>query len=368
MYERGGETLQNNTSYHRSSVNRGGSPLMNLLLLGCLAVILLGALLLLLHGINARNRSMEYTLEAGAPLPEAAVLCGITNASYEGELPDVVQPGSYSVRIKTPQGRRTVQLTVVDTTPPVMEGVQDITVYVGESVAYRKHVVLTDNAGNEGVTLAVDSTAVNTAVEGAYTVIYTATDRAGNRATATASVYVKTQNVNEPLLFDGVKKICNEILTSTMSTEDKLRVIYDYVQTNISYVNHSDKTDWVGEAYNGLFVTGSGDCFTYFAAVKAFLTYLDVPFIELQRAPGLTEETHYWMLVNISDTPGVRTWYHYDATRLRAEYNHSGCLLTDKQAQAYNKVRPHFYTHNSDCPPTSDIIITDTPELEAYYE
>ena len=45
----------------------------------------------------------------------------------------------------------------------------------------------------------------------------------------------------------------------------------------------------------------------------------------------------------------------------------AGCLLTDKQAQAYNKVRPHFYTHNMDCPPTSDIIITDTPELEPYY-
>ena len=150
--------------------------------------------------------------------------------------------------------------------------------------------------------------------------------------------------------------------------EDKLRAVYDYVQTTISYVNHSDKTDWVGEAYNGLFVTGTGDCFTYFAAAKAFLIHLDIQFIELQRAPGLTEETHFWMLVNIGDTPGVRTWYHYDATRLRAEYNHSGCLLTDQQALAYNKVRPHFYTHNTDCPATSDIIITETPELEAYYE
>ena len=53
---------------------------------------------------------------------------------------------------------------------------------------------------------------------------------------------------------------------------------------------------------------------------------------------------------------------------MRAQYNHSGCLLTDKQAQAYNKVRPYFYTSDrDDLPATSDIIITETPELEAYY-
>ena len=300
-------------------------------------------------------------------VPDAAEICGIPGAAYPDELPDLKIPGEYSFSLTTPKGKRTVLLTVVDTTPPDILGVTDITVYVGESVAYRKNITLTDNAGDEGVKLSVDSSAVNTAEEGAYTVVYSATDQAGNTASKTASVYVKVQNINESLLLDGVKKICGEILTPTMSTEDKLRAVYKYVQSNISYVNHSDKSDWVGEAYNGLLVTGSGDCFTYFAAAKAFLTYLDIPFIELQRAPGLTEETHYWMLVNISDTPGVRTWYHYDATRLRAEYNHSGCLLTDKQAQAYNKVRPHFYTHNSDCPPTSDIILTETPELEAYY-
>ena len=355
------------SSYHSSKKTASLSP-MGLMLIGCVGILLLGSLLLLLHGLNSRSRAITHTMEAGAALPPAAELCGISGASYPSEMPDLSTVGEYALSLSTPQGRRTVLLTVVDTTPPVIEGVRDITVYVGESVAYRKNVKLTDNAGEEGLVLQVDSSAVNTAQEGAYSVIYSATDAAGNTVSATASVYVKTQNTNEPLLMEGVKRICDEILTPTMSNEDKLRAVYHYVQSNISYVNHSDKTDWIGEAYNGLFVTGSGDCFTYFAAAKAFLIYLDIPFIELQRAPGLTEETHYWMLVNISDTPGVRTWYHYDATRLRAEYNHSGCLLTDKQAQAYNKVRPHFYTHNTtDLPATSDIIITDTPELEAYY-
>lgn len=359
--------MRRSMSYHDPKANRGGLSPLGVVLMGCLLVILFSVLLLILHAANTRNKPIPYTLEAGAELPDAAVLCGVEDAAYEDALPSLTAPGEYTVKMTTPLGRRTVLLTVVDTTPPVISGAEDITVYVGESVAYRKNITLTDNAEGE-VALRVDSSSVNTAQEGAYTVVYTATDVAGNTVSATASVYVKTQNVNEPLLFDGVKRICGEILNDTMSTEDQLRAVYQYIQTNISYVNHSDKTDWIGEAYNGLFVTGSGDCFTYFAAAKAFLTYLDIQFIELQRAPGLTEETHYWMLVNISDTPGVRTWYHYDATRLRAEYNHSGCLLTDKQAQAYNKVRPHFYTHSTeDLPATSTIIITDTPELEAYY-
>lgn len=341
---------------------------MGLAIIGCLAVIVLSVILLAIHGANTRNKLIRYTLEAGDKLPSAAELCGVASASFaDGAAPTLTVPGDYTVQLTSSKGRRTVLVTVTDTTPPTIEGAEDITVYVGESVAYRKNIIVHDNAGDEGVTLTVDSTAVNTAQEGAYTVIYTATDTAGNTVSKTASVYVKTQNVNETLLFDGVKKICADILTDGMSHEDQLRAVYAYIQSHISYVNHSDKTDWVGEAYNGLFVTGSGDCFTYFSAAKAFLTYLDIQFIELQRAPGLTDETHYWMLVNISDTPGVRTWYHYDCTRLRAEYNHSGCLLTDKQAEAYNKVRPYFYTHNIDCPATSDIIITKTPELEAYY-
>lgn len=355
-------------SFRSVGARRSSITPLGLLLIECLTVILLGSLLLLVHSFSGGGQVLPYTIEAGAALPTASALCGAADAVYEDGTPSTFLPGEYTLNISAPSGRRTVQLSVVDTTAPVIGGAEDITVYVGESVAYRKNITVTDNAGEDGVTLTVDSKQVNTAAEGAYTVIYTATDKAGNSASVTASVYVKAQNANESLLFDGVERICSEILRQGMSREDQLRAVYQYVQTNISYVNHSDKTDWIGEAYNGLLVTGAGDCFTYFAAAKAFLTYLDIPFIELQRAPGLTDETHYWMLVDISETPGIHTWYHYDATRLRAEFNHSGCLLTDKQAQAYNKVRPHFYTHNTpDLPATSEIIITDTPELEAYY-
>jgi hypothetical protein len=152
-----------------------------------------------------------------------------------------------------------------------------------------------------------------------------------------------------------------------MTVEEKLRAAYDYIQAHISYVSDSDKSDWVRAAYESLFVTGSGDCFNYFAAAKAVICRLGLDYREIQRTPGLTEETHYWLMVNIGTSQNPQ-WYHYDCTRLRSEYNHSGCLLTDTQINAYNKVRPYFYAYDaSQYPASATRIITQTPELEPYY-
>jgi len=93
--------------------------------------------------------------------------------------------------------------------------------------------------------------------------------------------------------------------------------------------------------------------------------------LDIQRPAELAQkmnQTHYWSLVNISDDPQKDIWYHYDSCRLRAEYNHSGCLLTEIQINAYNYVRENFYAYNTNLfPKTCDTIITPTPELEEFY-
>ena len=115
-------------------------------------------------------------------------------------------------------------------------------------------------------------------------------------------------------------------------------------------------------------MSGSGDCYSYFAAAKAFLEYLGIENMDIQRLPGYTTDTHYWSLVNIG-TEGNPRWYHFDCTRLRAEYNHSGCLLTDSQVDAYNRVRANFYKYDrSEYPATDTRIITETPSLDDYLD
>ena len=127
-----------------------------------------------------------------------------------------------------------------------------------------------------------------------------------------------------------------------------------------------DTSDRVRIAYESL-SNGTGDCYAYDSVAIAFLSRLGVEYKEIQRTPGLTSDTHYWLLVNIGTKTSPR-WYHYDCTRLRAEYNHSGCLLTDKQVRAYSKVRANFYAYDTGkYPASSTEIITRTPELEPYY-
>ena len=89
----------------------------------------------------------------------------------------------------------------------------------------------------------------------------------------------------------------------------------------------------------------------------------------MQRTPGFTEDTHFWSLVNIG-TENSPQWYHFDCTRLAAdEYNHSGCLLTQAQVDAYHKVRPYFRLYDSSkYPQIATRIIQETDVLNEYMD
>jgi hypothetical protein len=292
-------------------------------------------------------------------------------AFFVGDVPDLSAIGDYDVSfmVKDASGNesdvyRSVLTIIRDFEAPVFVSVPELSAYVGEAVAYRKGVVVTDNCGGE-VTLTVDSSGVNLNAPGDYTVTYTASDASGNTATASTVIHVYADQITIDALNAKLDQVIAQIITADMSKEAQCRAIYDYVHSHISYVSDSDKSDWVRAAYSALFVSGSGDCFNYFAAAKAFLTRLGIDHKDIQRTPGASDGTHYWHLVNIGTADSPR-WYHLDCTRLQA--SHSGCLLTDKQVQAYNKVRTGFYAYQTANYPATDVaIITPTPSLEPHY-
>lgn len=284
-------------------------------------------------------------------------------------------PGEYDVQIRftDASGNKTeifdVKVEVVyDKTPPKIEILSDIVIYAGESISYSKYVNITDNSTGEP-TLTVDDSLLDIDSEGKYPVFVSAVDIMGNKSEAVEiTVYVCSEETVENDLQEKIEKICNSIIKEDMTTEQMCRAVYGYVRDNILYVSNSDKTSWQRAAYNALFVSGSGDCYSYFSASKAFFEYLGIENIDIQRSGGYTSDTHFWSLVNIGNE-GKDVWYHYDSTRLRSEYDHSGCLLTDKQIEAYNRVRPNFYRYDKgNYPEVSDKIITPTPELEKYYQ
>ncbi len=259
---------------------------------------------------------------------------------------------------------------VKDTEPPVILGAADLSACLGDGIAYRSGITVSDNCDGD-VKLTVDSSAVNQTVEGSYPVIYTATDAVGNTATVTVTLYLYKERVTEEMLYAVLDPIIESRIPTSGRLELQVREIYDYVYYNIEYATHSDKSDWVRAAYEGL-RTGQGDCYTYFALSKAFFERLNIENMDIQRTPGIVDERHYWNYVNIGNAANPR-WYHFDACQLIGVTYNFGCLLTDAQVKAYtayrtdeNGVGNYFYAYDNTRYPTSHTtIITETPAWDS---
>ncbi|MBQ8140151.1 MAG: transglutaminase domain-containing protein [Clostridia bacterium] len=278
--------------------------------------------------------------------------------------------GDYEIQIElsdaygNKRNYKTVMTLVVDTTAPTIIAPQSITGYVGEAVAYRKDVEVTDNCFGE-VTLEVDSSGVNTSKAGSYKVKYTATDGAGNSSSAETVVTILSERITEEKLMDKIASLASSLgITSNMTKEEQVKKIFAYVNSptlsasaaNITFTNESntDRSDWTREAYLTL-QNGSGDCYSYFAVSKAFFEYFGIENRDIQRSSGVTTQsgTHFWSMVNIGTEKNPQ-WYYYDATRLaKAHRTGSGCLFTEEQLTDYNtNVQVGFLTYDHTGYPT----------------
>ncbi len=324
------------------------------------------------------TKHVYYARGVGEPDPldfiNTIVEADTYTAKFVGEVPDLSTIGDYDITfyVEDASGNRTLEdlhsiLTVVeDHTPPVFETVPTLSAFVGEAIAYKKGLVVTDDCSGD-VEITVDSSAVNPNAAGEYPVRYTAADASGNVAHAETVIHIYEQEISEEQLNARIDEVLRTLVTPDMTKEQQLRAVYEYVYNSIAYIPDSDKSDWVRAAYDALFMSGAGDCFNYYAATMAFCNRLGIDYRKIQRTPGAAEGTHYWIMVNIGTADKPR-WYHFDCTHVRAVYGHSGCLLTDRQIKAFNRLRAGFYAYDTSQYPQSDtVIITPTPHLEKYY-
>ena len=210
----------------------------------------------------------------------------------------------------------------------------------------------------------MNSSAVDLSAEGEYPVIYYATDHAGNVSMAEVTLHVYKEKITLEMLYAVVDPLIQQFGLMNMEKADQVRAIFQFVHTDarIVYVDTSDKTDWVREAYFCL-QNRKGDCFSYFSVSKAFFERLGIENLDVQRLPGFTDDTHYWSMVNIAESNENPLWYHYDATRIR-EVSYSGALLTDAQVDAFSEIRSYWYYYDrAKYPATPTEIITPRPDL-----
>ena len=130
------------------------------------------------------------------------------------------------------------------------------------------------------------------------------------RYDSTGKVTIKVNYTYTPEKIEQINQKIDEILSAkiqdTMSLEEKIKVIHDYIIENTKY--DSDKSDnninqyQSSTAYGPLF-EGYGLCSGYADTMKLFLTKLNVPNIKI------SSENHIWNLVFLNDR-----WLHLDLT------------------------------------------------------
>ena len=236
-----------------------------------------------------------------------------------------------------------------------VDGADVIYLSKGETVVWRSKVNVSDNEGT--FDLKTDSSQVNTDVVGVYTVVFVATDAAGNTSQLSVKVVVTSPEFSILKLYEEIGKRAASLgITKGMSTQDKVFAIYNYVNSpgksadaaNFRFVNESNipainranwDNDWIEEALRTL-VSGEGDCYSYYSLSKAFFEYFGIENMGIIRDPSSSESgTHFWSMVNIG-TESAPRWYFYDATRLNGSYSSSsrdnnGCLRTLDELKSY---------------------------------
>jgi len=253
---------------------------------------------------------------------------------------DVSAAGSSTVTViasdasgNTTEAQTTVTV-IPDTQPPAIYGVKTIYAQENGTVSYRSGVTAYDNADG-GVAVKVDASGVDTTKTGKYTVIYTATDRAGNTATQSAAVYVTGANQESINLY--ADEILAGITNANMTDKQKAYAIYVWCVKNIRYSTATSHLmeKYLQAAYSG-FSTKAGNCYTYYAVAAALLTRAGIENMEIHR--DNPNAPHYWNLVKIDGA-----WYHLDTCPKLKDHPIDAFLLTDWQVRNYSETQAEGY-------------------------
>ena len=251
-------------------------------------------------------------------------------ASWE-EVPDMSSGGNYLVYAVLMDGCGNETVVAVpfevtlDDTPPELKGVKDIEIYLGDSVAYREKVTVTDDY-DENPVLEIDTSAVDLTEAGSYDVIYTARDFSGNETTVTICLTVseKPEGYVEPeVVYEAAREILDEITEPGMSDEEIALQIVWWCRYNIRFILRSEYNSWTEAAYSA-YTYRSGNCYATAYAVKALLDVAGIENEIIERWPYETA-THFWNYVKLNGQ-----WYHCDAT-WREGYDSYFFMYTTKE-------------------------------------
>ena len=269
-------------------------------------------------------------------------------------------PTEVPTAVPTPEPTATPIPLPQDTQAPVIEGAQDIHIFLGDTVTYRKGITVTDDSG-EVPMLTIDTSQVNLTAAGIYPVVYRAEDSSGN----VSSVGIVLQVMEKPSVEEvAVRELAEELLEKLIKPEmtdyDKAYTLWNWCRKNIRYAyTGGDRSSvWTG-AYEGLH-DRYGDCYAYYATYTVLLEACGIKTLCVEGVGG--DSNHWWNLVNIGDG-----WYHCDSSPRTKGDSYRCFMQTDAQVQAYtewNRKKENYYTFDGSLYPerATEIIYGKTPE------
>ncbi len=192
-------------------------------------------------------------------------------------------------------------VVISDTLPPVLSGsgLTDRSVFIGESFNVRSQVYATDNRDGR-MTVYVDGS-VNFNRVGAYSITFSAKDKAGNTASKHITVTVKTHppfvskgDTGNAALNTLVDNLFRQLLHGDMSTYQVTRILYDFGRT-IKYMGGALATNpWQDRAISTL-TSRVGNCYGRMYAMQALFTRAGITNREREQY----NQAHSWNQVNI---------------------------------------------------------------------
>ena len=247
------------------------------------------------------------------------------------EIPDYTWGGYFTAkaRITDAAGNVTivdVPLTVTrDIRPPVIEGPEDIEVFIGDSISYMENVTVTDDL-DPNPTLEVDTSGVVFDEEGTYEVIYRARDLTGN--VSEVSIWLTLNEkpdtwVDPEIVYEEARDVLNSITWDDMSDMEMALQITWWVRYNVHYVSVCDDTNWTRAAYDGL-TKRSGNCYVFAMTAKALFDVAGIENMIIIRDPYIYNP-HFWNYIQIGGE-----WYHCDSTPRMGYDGYFFMLTTDE--------------------------------------
>ncbi|MBR6229111.1 MAG: transglutaminase domain-containing protein [Eubacterium sp.] len=171
--------------------------------------------------------------------------------------------------------------------------------------------------------ITVDTSRVNFRQTGRYRVYFIAKDAAGN--TARSWSYIQVIVPGDLESYED--QILAEITQESDSKARKIRAIYRYLITHISYTSDGNHGYWYDVATESL-LFGTGDCYAYYAAAHALLSRAGITDLMVKRYPCKPGMNHWWNLIHIKNK-----WYHFECMP-HDETNAVLCLVTTRQLQS----------------------------------